>query len=68
MVFVFSLATKDARKPNTGVYYDCSIASFQPDVPLVVKEACYRRQVYDQDAAAIAEQQKRHPKHDSTKR
>jgi hypothetical protein len=62
MLFVFSLLMADVRNQKSGVYYDCTLASFHPDIPPAVKEACHRRQVYEQDAAAIAEQQKlNHP-------
>jgi hypothetical protein len=69
MLFVFSLLMADVRNQKTGVYYDCTLASFHPDIPPAVKEACARRQMYEQDAAAIAEQQKinRSSKNDSTK-
>lgn len=69
MLFAFSLLMADVRNQKAGVYYDCTLASFHPDIPPAVKEACRLRQVYDQDAAAIAEQQKlAHPiKNDSTK-
>lgn len=68
MLGIFYFAMADARHKKAGVYYDCSLASFHPDVPPRVKEACRIRQTYDQDSAGIAEQQKRHPKYDSIKR
>jgi hypothetical protein len=69
MLFAFYLLTEDARNRRVGVYYDCTLASFHPDIPPAVKEACRRRHTYEQDSAAIAEQQKlnRPPKNDSTK-
>jgi hypothetical protein len=59
----------DVRDRKVGQYYDCTLASFHPDIPPAVKEACRRRHTYEQDSAAIAEQQKlnRPPINDSTK-
>jgi hypothetical protein len=55
LMLVFWLLMSDARNRNTGVYYDCSLASFHPDIPPKVKEACRSRTEYEQDAAAIAD-------------
>lgn len=70
LLFAFYLLMADVRNQRTGVHYDCTLASFHPDIPPKVKEACQRRHVYEQDAAAIAEQQKinRPLINDSTKR
>jgi hypothetical protein len=48
----------DARNRNNYVYYDCTMASFHPDIPPKVKEACRTRQAYDQDMQHKAEQEK----------
>lgn len=37
--FLFS----DVANRQAGVYYDCSMASFHPDIPPAVKEACRNR-------------------------
>jgi hypothetical protein len=39
----------DARNRNNYVYYDCTMASFHPDIPPKVKEACRSRHRYEQD-------------------
>lgn len=48
----------DARNRNNYVYYDCTMASFHPDIPPKVKEACRNRQAYEQDMQQRAEQEK----------
>jgi hypothetical protein len=48
----------DARNRNNYVYYDCTMASFHPDIPPKVKEACRNRHTYDQDMQHKAEQEK----------
>lgn len=47
----------DVRNRNNYVYYDCTMASFHPDIPPKVKEACRTRQAYDQDMYQKAEQE-----------
>jgi hypothetical protein len=39
----------DVRNRNNYVYYDCTMASFHPDIPPKVKEACQNRHRYEQD-------------------
>jgi hypothetical protein len=48
----------DVRNRNNYVYYDCTMASFHPDIPPKVKEACRNRHAYDQDMQHKAEQEK----------
>jgi hypothetical protein len=48
----------DVRNRNNYVYYDCTMASFHPDIPPKVKEACRNRYAYDQDMQQRAEQEK----------
>jgi hypothetical protein len=48
----------DARNRNNYVYYDCTMASFHPDIPPKVKEACRNRQTYEQDMQHKIEQEK----------
>lgn len=43
MLFVCYLLMADIRNQKAGVYYDCTLASFHPDIPLTVKEACRLR-------------------------
>jgi hypothetical protein len=50
--------TSDVRNRNNYVYYDCTMASFHPDIPPKVKEACRNRQAYEQDMQQRAEQEK----------
>jgi hypothetical protein len=48
----------DVRNRNNYVYYDCTMASFHPDIPPKVKEACRLRTAHDQDMQQRAEQEK----------
>ena len=48
----------DVRNRNNYVYYDCTMASFHPDIPPRVKEACRSRHAHDQDMHQRAEQEK----------
>jgi len=48
----------DVRNRNNYVYYDCTMASFHPDIPPKVKEACRNRHAHDQDMQHKAEQEK----------
>jgi hypothetical protein len=48
----------DVRNRNNYVYYDCTMASFHPDIPPKIKEACRNRQAYEQDMQQRAEQEK----------
>lgn len=48
----------DTRNRNNYVYYDCTMASFHPDIPPKVKEACRNRQAYEQDMQQRTEQEK----------
>jgi hypothetical protein len=41
LAFYFLLA--DGINRRQGVYYDCSMASFHPDIPPAAKEACRTR-------------------------
>ena len=47
VAFYFLMA--DVRNRNNYVYYDCTMASFHPDIPPKVKEACQNRHRYEQD-------------------
>jgi hypothetical protein len=39
----FYLLLADGINRRQGVYYDCSLASFHPDIPPAAKEACRTR-------------------------
>jgi hypothetical protein len=69
MLFVFYLLMADGRDRKNGVYYDCTLASFHPDIPPAAKEACRSRHIYEKDSAAVDAQTKINtlPKNDSTK-
>jgi hypothetical protein len=69
MLFVFYLLMADGRNQKNGVYYDCTLASFHPDIPPAAKEACRSRHIYEKDSAAVDTQTKINalPKNDSTK-
>lgn len=58
LLFALWLIMADVRNQKSGKYYDCTLASFHPDIPPAAKEACRRRSEYEQDGAAIAEQQR----------
>ena len=57
-LLAFYLLMADVRNQRDMVYYDCTMASFHPDIPPKVKEACQNRLRYEQDMQQRAEQER----------
>jgi hypothetical protein len=67
MLLALYFLMADQRNRQRYVYYDCTMASFHPDIPPAVKEACQKRHIYEQDRANIQEQERINQLYDPAK-